>query len=229
MQATNFNLKPLRTLGIFLACGALAVGCADNNVKPMSSDTGAVSSAQVSDASAPSSDTITSVQASTESSTGVTNNSASPVSDNVKASTAQADTTTNVAASSSPPPDTSQSIAAIQEPTQKTFYFGVNKATLGDQDKAVLEQHARFLIANPDLVLEINGHTDSTGSHVYNEYLSKRRAEAVAKVLLGDGVTQSQLVVNALADTKPLSETSDPAKNRRVELQYDDINTVSTQ
>lgn len=224
MQASNFHLKPLRTLGIFLACGALAVGCADNNVKPMGQDTGPVSSSQVRDATVANSDTNTSTQTPSESATSVASHSASPAADDANASSAQADTTLNMVSASTP-----QTSAAIQEPTQRMFYFGVNKATLDDQDKAVLKQHARFLKANPDLVLEINGHTDSTGSHVYNEYLSKQRAEAVAKVLIGDGVTQSQLVINALADTKPIADSNDRAKNRRVELQYDDMSMVSTQ
>ena len=104
----------------------------------------------------------------------------------------------------------------------------MNKTVLDEKDKEILKEHARFLKANPTLVLEINGHTDSKGPHQYNEFLSKLRAESVATVLIAEGITRSQLVINALADDKPLAEKTDPGKNRRVELQYDDMNMVST-
>lgn len=247
MQTPDFNLKSLRTLGIFLTCGALAVGCAGTSVKPMSQDTGPVSSSQVSDASVTASNSKPVIQTPANSATPVSDDTSTPAADSATSvsddtSTPAADTTT-ASASKVPEDNTSdttpkvataqdstqpQTTASIQEPSQTTFYYGLNKTTLDDQDKAVLEQHARFLKAHPDLTLEINGHTDSSGSHAYNKFLSKQRAAAVAKILISDGVTSSQLVINALADAKPLANNNDPGKNRRVELQYDDMSMVST-
>lgn len=228
MHTPDFKLKPLRTLGIFLACGALIAGCAGNSVKPMSQDTGPISSSTGNNAPLAASEDSASEQ--TPSAT-----TSPPASKDIASS---ADNTTpanktNAKLMQSDAPETdaqapAQTASVATEPTQSTFYFGVNKSELNDQDKAVLEQHARFLKANPTLVLEINGHTDSTGSHDYNEYLSKRRADAVAKVLINDGVTRSQLVINALADNKPLPDHTDPGRNRRVELQYDDMSMVSS-
>lgn len=113
------------------------------------------------------------------------------------------------------------------EPGQKMFQFGFDKIELSDNDKEVLKQHAEFAFNNPELVVNINGHTDHHGPRVYNEYLSKLRAEKVAEVLIANGVSESQIVINALADSQPLSENTDQRKNRRVEIEYTEINLVS--
>lgn len=228
MQTPEFKLKPLHTLGIFLACSALIAGCAGNSVKPMSTDTGQISSPQVEGKTLANNDSGSKEQTAASTASPVVSDDSKPF----------AETNNTTTQSDSPKPDNSaadmtaqaptQTASTTQEPAPTTFYFGINKTNLTDQDKTVLLQHARFLEANPELVLEINGHTDATGPHAYNEYLSKRRAEAVAKVLINAGVTRSQLVINALADNKPLPDQSDPGKNRRVELQYDDMSMVSS-
>ncbi|MEJ2359905.1 MAG: OmpA family protein [Gammaproteobacteria bacterium] len=228
MQLAQFKLKPIRTLGVFLTCGVLIAGCAGNTVKPTNQDTGPITTSQLdkgqmdNDASTPVAQTPStdnSMASGDTTATAVQSDTDSTAADNSN-NVSETDMTTEQPAS--------QASATPLEPAQTTFYFGINQARLNDQDKTVLQQHASFLKANPTLVLEINGHTDSTGKHAYNEYLSKQRAEAVAKILINDGVKRSQLVINALADSKPLSDQSDPGKNRRVELQYDDMNMVSS-
>jgi peptidoglycan-associated lipoprotein len=214
MQTQNFKLKPLRALGIVLTCGALAVGCAGNSVKPLTQETGPVTTAPVSTSPISSDDVKPKEELATASSAPIV----------TEATTAPADAAAVVAENT----PKSEEISAVTQPTQMTFYFGLNKTDLNDQDKAIIKEHARFLKANPGLVLEINGHTDHKGPHGYNEFLSKLRAESVAKLLIADGITRSQLVINALADDKPLADTTNPGKNRRVELQYDEMNMVST-
>jgi peptidoglycan-associated lipoprotein len=213
MQTHDFKLKQLRTLGIILTCGALAAGCAGNSVKPMTQEVGPVASATEQTVPISVSETKPAQPVATESTTA-------PVDDTQAATTETpeiiADKTTD-----------SEDVTVAQQPAQMTFYFGFNKTQLDDQDKDILKEHARFLKANPSLVLEINGHTDHKGPHAYNEYLSKQRAESVAKVLIADGIPRSQLIINALADNKPLADQTDPSKNRRVELQYDEMNMLS--
>ncbi len=218
MQTPAINLKSLRTLGIILACGGLAVGCAGNSVSPKNQEISPVAS--TTDAQNP----VTTSEATpmTEAPRDTSPNTVAPDSSEVQSSPAD---TAAVVAESAP---VSEAAADIQQPTQSTFYFGFNKTELDDQDKAILNEHARFLKANPSLVLEINGHTDHTGPHNYNEFLSKLRAESVAKVLIADGINRSQLVIKALADDKPLADNIEPGKNRRVELQYDEMDMLST-
>lgn len=240
MQTHSFKLKPLRTLGIMVTCGVLAVGCAGNSVKPMSSETGPIATAPEAKAPVATSDTkpiADKPMASTASTDSETNNTPADTTPSVADNSAGSGSTSNVSDNSAGSDTTTSvenkssgtdSTADMQQPTQMSFYFGFNKTELNDQDKATLKEHARFLKANPSLVLEINGHTDNKGPHAYNEFLSKLRAESVAKVLIGEGIARSQLVINALADDKPLSDNTDPGKNRRVELQYDETNMLST-
>jgi len=219
MQTLSFKLKPILTLGIMVTCAALAAGCAGNKLSPMNTETTPTANAAV------------------ESETPVATNDSKPMNETpmetqketvMPVSNEAQDQTTDaqVATAETNPPVVDNSI--IQEPAQSTFYFGFNKTDLDDQDKDILKEHARFLKANPSLVLQINGHTDHTGPHGYNEFLSKQRAESVAKVLIADGIQRSQLVINALADDKPLAGSSDPGKNRRVELQYNAMDMLTT-
>lgn len=228
MKTPEFSYKSLRNLGVFLAVGALIAGCAGNHVDPAGPDTGPVSTSQIDKTQlknqAVSENTIpTTTSPNTE--VKVQENSSQQPS----MTSASPDQPGNTIISSTlNSPGAATSTTTVQEPTQTTFYFGINKSQLNTQDKAVIAQHARFLKANPTLVLEINGHTDSSGPRAYNEYLSKQRAEAVASLLIQDGVKRSQLVIKALADNKPLADTSDPGNNRRVDLQYDDMNMLSS-
>ncbi len=126
-----------------------------------------------------------------------------------------------------PQPDTAAVKTAIHDdapelPEQSVFYFGFNKAEVTSDDMATLQEHADYLLANPELVVQIEGHTDFHGPRAYNEQLSKKRAEAIAKILRDDGVPPAQLAVNALADNKPMECKGDTCHNRRVELLYKD-------
>lgn len=115
----------------------------------------------------------------------------------------------------------------MQIPDQSVFYFGFNKTELSDDDIDTLQEHALYLQKNSNLIAEIDGHTDFHGPHAYNEQLSKKRAESVAKVLIESGVSQSQIVINALADNKPMECKGDTRHNRRVELHYKEPHIAS--
>lgn len=219
MQTPAFRLKPILTLGVMMTCGALAVGCAGNKLSPMNAETTPTANvATETEAPVATSDS----KPMNETPVETQKETMMPVSNEVQNQTTDA----QVATAGTNPPVADNSI--IQEPSQTTFYFGFNKTNLDEQDKDVLKEHARFLKANPSLVLQINGHSDHTGPHGYNEFLSKQRAESVAKVLITDGIQRSQLVINALADDKPLASSSDPSKNRRVELQYNAMDMLTT-
>ena len=115
------------------------------------------------------------------------------------------------------------------KPVQLNFQFGFDKAELSDEDAKIIKQHAKFLVDNPETVLNINGHTDHHGPKVYNEYLSKKRADAVAKILIEEGVQESQIQISALANNEPLLDVDNTRMNRRVELKYMDMNMVSAE
>lgn len=114
----------------------------------------------------------------------------------------------------------SETANKVSEPDLHIINFDTDKADVNNHYLAELQQHALFLKANPDLTLTISGHTDSTGSHAYNEKLSLKRAQAIYKILLSDGAPESQLMVDSYGDTSPLHSKGNYQENRRVELEY---------
>lgn len=84
-----------------------------------------------------------------------------------------------------------------------------------------LVELAALLVKKPDWKLKIAGHTDNVGSERNNLVLSKKRAEAVKKFLMDNGVAADRLTVEYYGETQPL-ESNDTKegrqKNRRVEM-----------
>jgi outer membrane protein OmpA-like peptidoglycan-associated protein len=79
----------------------------------------------------------------------------------------------------------------------------------------------RVMHENPNMRISVDGYTDSVGSDAYNEKLSKRRAEAAQRYLVGKGVDASRITVRGLGETNPVADnaTADGrAENRRVEI-----------
>lgn len=70
-------------------------------------------------------------------------------------------------------------------------------------------------------IVDINGHTDSTGSVAHNQALSQRRASSVSSYLIGRGVDSRRLAINGYGDSSPIASNATPdgrAQNRRVEI-----------
>lgn len=99
--------------------------------------------------------------------------------------------------------------------------FDTNKHAIKTEAKDVLSKIAAFLVKNTQYVVEIQGHTDSTGSDAFNNPLSQRRAESVKTFLVGEGVAADRLTAKGYGSTEPL-ESNDTAegraKNRRVDF-----------
>ncbi len=91
-------------------------------------------------------------------------------------------------------------------------------------DKA-LDQLAQLMNTNPDFRIRIEGHTDNTGRESVNLRVSRERAEAVARYLVGHNVSPDQLIAKGYGSTQPLADnTTDNgrARNRRIEISYVD-------
>jgi outer membrane protein OmpA-like peptidoglycan-associated protein len=70
-------------------------------------------------------------------------------------------------------------------------------------------------------VVEVAGHTDSTGAPEYNQQLSERRANSVAQYLESQGLANNRVVTIGAGETRPVADNSTPEgrqANRRVEL-----------
>ena len=101
------------------------------------------------------------------------------------------------------------------------IHFDVDKSSLKLGAEKVLIEMVKLMENNPDLKIEIQGHTDDTGAAEHNLTLSNHRAETVTKFLMTYGINTSRMIPKGFGETKPLvpNDTEENrAENRRVEL-----------
>lgn len=99
--------------------------------------------------------------------------------------------------------------------------FDFDSAELRPETKKIVNEIAATLQANPKWVVQILGHTDSTGGEAYNKELSQKRAEAIRSALIADGVAPARLEAVGLGMSKPKADNATLAGraiNRRVEF-----------
>lgn len=112
----------------------------------------------------------------------------------------------------------SSSEAALR--AQKTFYFEFDSSDLKQDAMRALDVHARDLQGSGKRVV-LEGHTDERGTREYNMALGERRARAVQRYLVLQGVSPAQLELVSYGEERPVAaghSEADWAQNRRVEL-----------
>lgn len=99
--------------------------------------------------------------------------------------------------------------------------FATASAELKPATVKKLDKIVGYLNQYPQAKVEVVGHTDSTGSDAYNQKLSERRAQAVAKALEAQGIDASRISAKGLGESSPIASNATAEgreKNRRVEL-----------
>ena len=99
--------------------------------------------------------------------------------------------------------------------------FKTGSAQLTPDSLAVLDRVAASLQANPDLKIEVAGHTDSSGNAMLNMELSQSRAESVVEYLVSVGIARERMKAKGYGESRPIADNATVegrAKNRRVEL-----------
>ena len=99
------------------------------------------------------------------------------------------------------------------------FEFDSTRLTTPAQQ--TLDEVATALLAEPELIVEVQGHADSVGSYAYNLNLSRKRAKVVKAYLVSKGLADSALTAQGYGKTKPIASNATVegrAKNRRVEF-----------
>lgn len=102
-----------------------------------------------------------------------------------------------------------------------SIYFETGSANLEPESLPTLKKILEMMKRNPDIKIEIDGHTDSTGSKDFNMKLSLMRANAVKSWLVMNGISESRITTRGFGDTKPVADNSTPEgrrKNRRTEI-----------
>jgi outer membrane protein OmpA-like peptidoglycan-associated protein len=85
----------------------------------------------------------------------------------------------------------------------------------------LLDEVASILMQNPEMKVEVQGHTDNKGSAQYNQWLSEKRAQRVTDYLVSKGIDPSRLEAKGYGLTQPVASNDTAqgrAQNRRVEL-----------
>lgn len=104
----------------------------------------------------------------------------------------------------------------------ETITFEINKAILRPSSFSVLDEVADALIVHhPDMKLEVQGHTDTTGPRAFNMRLSKDRANAARDYLIKKGVSPDRLTWAGYGPDKPIADNKTEAgriQNRRVQF-----------
>lgn len=99
--------------------------------------------------------------------------------------------------------------------------FQTNNSDLNANFFGVLDSVALVLKEYDKTLIEVAGHTDSSGSDQYNQQLSERRAATVARYLQTRGVSGQRILTVGAGETRPIAPNDTPqgmAANRRVEL-----------
>jgi len=105
----------------------------------------------------------------------------------------------------------------------KNVFFDIGKADLKTESVAEVENIRELLEANPQLVVQINGHTDNTGNAASNKVLSLKRATSVINYLIEHGINAARLSAKGFGSEKPIVSNDDESEgraiNRRTEIE----------
>jgi OOP family OmpA-OmpF porin len=99
--------------------------------------------------------------------------------------------------------------------------FDINSSKVKSEAYPMLTEAVIIMKKNPDLKVEVDGYADSTGAAAYNMTLSEKRAKAVKKYFVDQGIDPDRLTTKGFGITKPAASNKTKegrAKNRRVEL-----------
>ncbi len=106
---------------------------------------------------------------------------------------------------------------------QRSVYFDFDSYAVSDKFRPLIENHSRFLVANRDRKITIEGNTDDRGSSEYNLALGQRRSEAVRRAMVLLGVRDDQIEAVSFGKEKPKNTGTDDAsqaENRRADIVY---------
>jgi len=118
-------------------------------------------------------------------------------------------------------------VAMLKDPksilSKRSVFFDYDQYVIKDEFKSLVEAHGKFLIANGQIRMLIQGNADERGSREYNLALGQKRAEALKKTLLLLGGKETQIEAVSLGEEKPrCTEHAETcwAQNRRDDMLY---------
>jgi outer membrane protein OmpA-like peptidoglycan-associated protein len=114
------------------------------------------------------------------------------------------------------------SVTAKEITIKEQIQFALDSAVILPESFGILTEIADTVIRHPEIKrLEVQGHTDNSGTAEHNQLLSEQRAEAVRAWLVQHGVDSDRLVARGYGQEKPLVPNvtvANRAQNRRVQF-----------
>ena len=101
-------------------------------------------------------------------------------------------------------------------------FFDIDKAKLKTPAIEELDVYSGYMKRNPEKKIKVIGHTDSTGTEMYNQVLSEKRANAVKTYLTGQGIDGMRINTLGMGESSPVASNATKegrAQNRRVEIE----------
>jgi OmpA-OmpF porin, OOP family len=108
------------------------------------------------------------------------------------------------------------------------FQYEFGRSDLNAGSKAALDkQLVELMVANPEIIVEIQSHTDSKGNDAYNQKLSQKRADNIVNYVVSKGISAERIKGVGYGETNPIAPNENPdgsdnpdgrAKNRRTEF-----------
>lgn len=128
---------------------------------------------------------------------------------------------------SAQPMEASQQLDPFEDPnnllSQRVVYFDFDSSAIRDDALPTIRAHADYLASNSQVNITLEGHADERGTREYNLALGERRADAVRRMLIADGVSPGQVRVVSYGEERPAVLGHDESawgQNRRAELVY---------
>jgi outer membrane protein OmpA-like peptidoglycan-associated protein len=108
----------------------------------------------------------------------------------------------------------------------RNVFFEFDRADIKPESEVELLEVVRLLQAHPKWKVEVQGHTDSVGTAMYNQQLSQRRAEAVRQFLIERGIKAERIQARGYGSSRPIAPNTTEegrALNRRTEILFIEV------
>lgn len=130
-------------------------------------------------------------------------------------------------AEAAPMPEQKMTVNPLKDPnnilSKRSVYFDFDKDEVKPEYRALVEAHAKYLVAHADAKVALQGNADDRGSREYNLALGQRRSVAVKKVMNVLGVNDKQIETVSYGEEKPRCADKTEAcwaENRRADIVY---------
>lgn len=131
------------------------------------------------------------------------------------------------AAAASAQPMAAEPVDPLTDPnsmlSDRKIFFDFDSSLVRDESMPMIRAHAEYLAANSGASFTLEGHADERGTREYNIALGEKRADAVRRILMANGVAAGQIKIISYGEERPAAFGHNEeawSRNRRAELMY---------